>query len=432
MNRCITKLFGDLANQFLEKVRTKPEETLKVFLEHLKLHRIRNAKTKQEQNKQWKELCEKNFHKSLDHRAFYFKQEERKNTNTKAFYDDIKKRYDSLQHNKEDSKPIYYNSFIMLPPEDFHVKVIEGDEIAELPLDQVKKYKHKLPQLRLRFDNKEAFEDAYKLVIHQIMNGHNSQSERKKAREIIDILMETFIGFEGKELEVDDVEEFNEEDLKTVMMKRFFFKRMDYAELDYTAAWKKIKAGEMKSEESENDKEGKKPKPNRQPKPNRGHNKKLEAIRIPSLLERGLIKESHNGEPMEFLLREVTTDKAMFLPIEDNVLYANCNFYSFFRHFYCLYERLIKARILAGNCIEAEVKANIDSKYIELWNKESDKFKKEGYEQIYLKGLYSLLGNSIDTGKYEDLCYHCLGTQAYLLFSIDKLMSSVFPFTLIK
>ena len=70
----IKKLFQDTEKGFLEGVKMRPEETLRIGLRLIKEHLERHIRTKHEQERIWKELCEKNFPKSLDHRSFYFKQ----------------------------------------------------------------------------------------------------------------------------------------------------------------------------------------------------------------------------------------------------------------------------------------------------------------------------------------------------------------------
>eukprot|EP00826_Nyctotherus_ovalis_P041155 TRINITY_DN4112_c0_g4_i1.p1 TRINITY_DN4112_c0_g4~~TRINITY_DN4112_c0_g4_i1.p1 ORF type:complete len:431 (+),score=132.31 TRINITY_DN4112_c0_g4_i1:75-1367(+) len=423
-----------MAAQFLDAVKAKPEETVKAFLEEIKLHRERHIKSKHDQEKQWKELCEKNYSKSLDHRAFYFKQGEKKSTNTKSFCADIKQRFDtrSLDATSEPVKrggtptSIYYSSFTMLPPENFHVQPVEGDEVAALSSEQVARFAAKLPQYQMRFDNVDAFGDAYRVVLHQILNGHASQTEKDKARNMLDSLMENFIELDVKSFSSDDIEEFSEDDIKTLMDENTLLKRMEQLDLDIPAFLEKLKADVMKSNGEE---KGQKPKAARQSKTNRGgYNKRMEGAKIPQVLDRGLTHNEHNGLPMEFEREsDQSMESAMFLPAGKNVFYTNANFYSFFRHFYCLYERLIKAKALSGEEIETQIKnkTNLEAKYTEKWKEKKDELKIEVYKQIYLKGLYSLLSSTIDTAKYEDFCRHYLGTQAYLLFSIDKLINSV-------
>ena len=436
--RQVKKFFGDMAIQVLDSIREKPEETLNNFLDDLKMHCERHLKIKHEQERQWRELCEKNFYKSLDHRAFYFKQGEKKSTNTKAFFADIKQRYDKreLEITPESIKKggslnsIYYNSYTMLPPEDFHMNAIADDEIAKLTPEQINKYAKKLPQFQLRLDNKEAFEDAYKLVLYHIINGHSSQPEKEKSRMMLNDLMKNFIDFDAKSLPIDEIAEYSEEDLKIIMSEDFILKRMNYIDLDFHAAWEKIKA-ESNSEDM-NDEKGTKSKAIRPTKDSRGgHNRKMEGNKVPYILDRGLAHLTHEGEGMDFFLgKDKDIEEAMFLPIKtnkSNILYGDANFYSFFMHFYCLYERIIKAKSLANINIETEIKGktNLEPKYVDIWKKSQEIFRKEQYEEIYLKGLYSLLSNSIDTARYEDFCRCCLGPQGYLLFSIDKLINSV-------
>jgi len=423
-----------MTNNFLEKVKAKPKDTIKAFLEEIKLHYERHTKSKHDQEKQWKELCEKNFSKSLDYRAFYFKQEENKNTKTKSFCSDIKKRFNkrNLDITPESIKKggtltsVYYNSYTMLSPETFHVNPIEGDEVAALSSEQIKKFASKLPQYQLRFDNKEAFEDAYRLVLHQILNGHASQTEKDKARNALDNLMENFIEFDVKALPGNEVEELSEEDVKVIMDENIVIKRIEHLDLEVSVVLEKLKTDTMRNN---GDEKNQKIKTTRQSKTNRGgYNKKAEGSKIPPVLNRGLVHDTHNGLSIEIMKTEnISLENSMFFPIRKNVFYGNANFYSFFRHFFCLYERLIKARELAGEDMELKVKSksNIEAKHLEIWEEKKEELKKEIYRQVYLKGLYSVLSNTIDTARYEDFCRHCVGPKAYLLFAIDKLINSV-------
>lgn len=124
----------------LKFLKTRPLNAINLILERLKPRRKGMIQHQIEQNKHWKEICEKNFYKSLDHRFFYFKQNEKKNTNSKAFLAEIKKRYEerlllttSLNVKKGGSEnSIYYNSSTMLAPEPFHKIPIAEDEINQL------------------------------------------------------------------------------------------------------------------------------------------------------------------------------------------------------------------------------------------------------------------------------------------------------------
>ena len=61
----------------LEQLRTSPAKSIAVVLERLK-KKLDNAESKKaDVQDEWKETVAKNFVKSLDHRSFYFKQNEK-------------------------------------------------------------------------------------------------------------------------------------------------------------------------------------------------------------------------------------------------------------------------------------------------------------------------------------------------------------------
>lgn len=56
---------------------------------------IKNVSAK----KNWSDTAEKNFHKSLDHRSFYFKKQEKKLTAQNRFISDAEFRYNVVMGN---------------------------------------------------------------------------------------------------------------------------------------------------------------------------------------------------------------------------------------------------------------------------------------------------------------------------------------------
>lgn len=62
----------------------------KVLLDRLKTKDVEWRKQRLEMNVVWRDVQEKNYQKSLDHRSFYFKQNERKNLAIKSLLNEIK------------------------------------------------------------------------------------------------------------------------------------------------------------------------------------------------------------------------------------------------------------------------------------------------------------------------------------------------------
>ncbi len=80
----IAKIYGENEDQIMELLNKNPSKAIPVVLSRLRTKTEQMEAHRAEMGKGWNDICEKNFHKSLDHRSFYFKQNERKNTNTKG------------------------------------------------------------------------------------------------------------------------------------------------------------------------------------------------------------------------------------------------------------------------------------------------------------------------------------------------------------
>ena len=70
--------------EIIDLLVKNPQKAFPVVIDRLKEKRDLMLVHKREASKQWNETCEKNFYKSLDHRSFIFKQNEKKNMNLKG------------------------------------------------------------------------------------------------------------------------------------------------------------------------------------------------------------------------------------------------------------------------------------------------------------------------------------------------------------
>ncbi|MFS8159917.1 MAG: hypothetical protein ACMG6E_06850 [Candidatus Roizmanbacteria bacterium] len=112
---------------------------------------------------------------------------------------------------------------------------------------------------------------------------------------------------------------------------------------------------------------------------------------------------------------------AIFMPYfqpEYKLQYGTQFFYIFFKQFYSIYERLIKARDL--------VSSKVDDDQIGKQEEEQklDEYKSERFD-IFMGLVLATMNGSFDTNKYEDFARQLLGSRAYLLFSFEKLIASV-------
>ena len=88
--KAIARVYGDAGDRVLELLRKNPAGAIPVILSRLKQKAVEWGQARQHLDKQWKEVLEKNYQKSLDHRSFYFKTHDRKAVMAKTLIQEAK------------------------------------------------------------------------------------------------------------------------------------------------------------------------------------------------------------------------------------------------------------------------------------------------------------------------------------------------------
>ncbi|KAK9707311.1 hypothetical protein RND81_07G188400 [Saponaria officinalis] len=88
--RCMERLYGDHGLDVMDVLKKNATLALPVILTRLKQKQEEWARCRADFNKVWAEIYSKNYHKSLDHRSFYFKQQDTKSLSTKALLAEAK------------------------------------------------------------------------------------------------------------------------------------------------------------------------------------------------------------------------------------------------------------------------------------------------------------------------------------------------------
>ncbi|XP_010548113.1 PREDICTED: paired amphipathic helix protein Sin3-like 5 isoform X2 [Tarenaya hassleriana] len=101
--RCIERLYGDYGLDVMDFLKKNPHIALPVILTRLKQKQEEWARCRSDFRKVWAEVYAKNHQKSLDHRSFYFKQQDSKKLSAKGFVAEVKdinekKHKDDLIH----------------------------------------------------------------------------------------------------------------------------------------------------------------------------------------------------------------------------------------------------------------------------------------------------------------------------------------------
>uniref|UniRef100_A0A803PD15 Histone deacetylase interacting domain-containing protein n=1 Tax=Cannabis sativa TaxID=3483 RepID=A0A803PD15_CANSA len=151
--RCIERLYGDHGLDVVDVVRKNTSHALPIILNRLKQKQEEWAKCRSDYNKVWADIYAKNYHKSLDHRSFYFKQQDTKSLSTKALLAEIKEI--SEKKRKEDDvllaiaagnrRPIIPNLEFEYPDPEIHedlyqlIKYSCGEVCTTEQLDKVMK-----------------------------------------------------------------------------------------------------------------------------------------------------------------------------------------------------------------------------------------------------------------------------------------------------
>jgi len=88
----ITRIYGENGQEMIKLIFKNPTKTIPVVLKRLKQKDTEWRTARQILVKRWKEQNEINYYKSLDHRSFYWRQQDKKNTSTRALILEIKDR----------------------------------------------------------------------------------------------------------------------------------------------------------------------------------------------------------------------------------------------------------------------------------------------------------------------------------------------------
>ncbi|TKY58570.1 Paired amphipathic helix protein Sin3 4 [Spatholobus suberectus] len=126
--RCIERIYGDHALDVMDVLNKNASLVLPVILTRLRQKQDEMARCCTDFNRVWAEIYAKNYHKSLDHRSFYFKQQDTKSLSTKALLAEIKEIREK-KHKENDvllaiaagnRQPIIRHSEFVYPDAEIH------------------------------------------------------------------------------------------------------------------------------------------------------------------------------------------------------------------------------------------------------------------------------------------------------------------------
>ncbi|XP_074287328.1 paired amphipathic helix protein Sin3-like 2 [Silene latifolia] len=163
--RCIERLYGDHGLDVMDILRKNPALALPVILTRLKQKQEEWTKCRADFNKVWAEIYAKNHFKSLDHRSFYFKQQDSKNLSTKSLVADIRELKESMQ--KED---------------DMVLAVAAGNK------------RSLVPHLKFEYSDRDIHEDIYKLIKFSCEEVVTTKEQLNKVMRLWTTFLEPILG----------------------------------------------------------------------------------------------------------------------------------------------------------------------------------------------------------------------------------------------
>ncbi|XP_078148844.1 paired amphipathic helix protein Sin3-like 3 isoform X2 [Carex rostrata] len=175
--RCIERLYGDHGLDVMDVLRKNASLALPVILTRLKQKDEEWSRCRSDFNKVWAEIYAKNYHKSLDHRSFYFKQQDTKNLSTKALLAEIK---ENSEKQRKD---------------------------AEI-LQSISAWRNRSlqPDMSFAFTDQEIHSDLYKIIKYSCGEVCTSADQAEKVMRIWTTFLESMLGVQPRGQGGDDKE----------------------------------------------------------------------------------------------------------------------------------------------------------------------------------------------------------------------------------
>ncbi|KAF6159836.1 hypothetical protein GIB67_032920 [Kingdonia uniflora] len=176
--RCIERLYGDHGLDVMDVLRKNATLALPVILTRLKQKQEEWSRCRSDFNKVWAEIYSKNYQKSLDHRSFYFKQQDTKSLSLKALLTEIKEIND--KKHKED---------------DVLLAIAAGNR---RPI---------IPHLEFEYSDSDIHEDLYQLIKYSCGEILSTSEQIDKVMRIWTTFLELIMGIPPRPQVAEDTED---------------------------------------------------------------------------------------------------------------------------------------------------------------------------------------------------------------------------------
>ncbi|KAI8888550.1 hypothetical protein K501DRAFT_291658 [Backusella circina FSU 941] len=404
--RMIRKVYdNERGNEIIRLLYTNPMTVLPILLKRLKIKDKEWKHAQREWNKIWRELDSKNFYKALDYQGNVFKGNDRKVLTTKALlsetkfdafdfkdeeiFDDISnliQLYIDKQTGFTKSDRLKVRNFVKttIPFIFFHIQTVEEEEEEEE-------------------DEEEEDDVMSNTEDSDSISSSSQQTRRKRSQRSASVQRATSVNTSSGEEDAQPSKQL----LKDVFKKKKTNKNINDD--------KKVKqeSGQSEADDDESgDEENEKA----------NHDQQQEAP----------VKQEpkHNSDEEElFAAAAVATAPAI---INQRTLYSffsNPHFYCLFRLYQTLYERLLKMKRISQDINRDPSLGKVFNRTaleLDLYtNKFEDVDLSNGYYNAMLDIIDRFFEGEIDISTFEESIRYIYGIDAYIMFTIDRVIHSL-------
>lgn len=217
----IKKVYKEYSQQILESLNSNPIEISDIIMERLKKRLIEAQSQKIELEKNIRSSFDRFYSKSFDYRSFKFKNNEKKNTNSKAFIKEIAKKSQEKLYSSNSNllkggidNSEFYNSFTskhFVNPECKHTNKEQVLNINDLNATTLNSYNEKasklfnphlfkrfLPDLRLNFCSTVEMKITIYLIVMYIENCCNA-ADKVNIQNYLEFIFEAIFHYDISE-----------------------------------------------------------------------------------------------------------------------------------------------------------------------------------------------------------------------------------------
>lgn len=400
----ITRIYGDHGAEILELLRKNPAGTVPIVLKRLKQKDLEWRKVRQDMSKGWKEIIEKNYEKSFDHRSFYFRQQDKRFYSARYLVAEIKSGAYEPGISADDMKA----AGIMFAP------LTLGPEYQNL-------YEGMNPQVAAsyRSDMHGIHRDVHRVICHAMEASISNVQDKERISSFWRDLLRSFYNLSAYSL-------FNNSAFLSIPSTDKVF-------IDPSEAWQNgtkvitiFGSGKVISyRASDGCYQVQLPFGIGYLRPSvilGAEELSIQALSHINVYSDPVHGDSINGKPIVSSGSTIKENCSLF--------YGTQTCYLFFRLHHLLCTRLCAAKLLAMETIKmrsTETAAEHPMAKFDAVDEEGEviaglRSSRSPYES-FIGQLTALLDGSIDNSRYEESCRQLLGNKAYIVFTFDKIIS---------